>query len=353
MFYRVFLRPVMFLFSAEKAHGLTMKLFSVALNIPLIRNLIKSNYKSKKGRPKQLMGLHFPNPVGLAAGFDKDGKYYKNLQHLGFGFLELGTVTPRPQEGNPKPRLFRLKKDKAVINRMGFNNDGVEALKKRLKEKGDFPLIIGGNIGKNKDTPNENAVDDYLYCMRELHDVVDYFTVNMSSPNTPNLRELQDKEPLRKILLKLLEYNNSTAQSKPILLKIAPDLSEGQLRDIAEIVNELSLDGIIATNTTISRDGLKTNKSEINSIGNGGLSGAPLTQRSLEVVKTMRSLLGSDTVIIGVGGIMNGNDAAKMIKAGADLVQVYSGLIYKGPGLVREILNELKVENCLSRKETE
>ncbi|TVQ51146.1 MAG: quinone-dependent dihydroorotate dehydrogenase [Saprospirales bacterium] len=341
MLYRFFLRPVMFLLSAEKAHSLAMKLFSIGLSFPLISSLIKSNYRSNKRNPRQLMGLNFPNPVGLAAGFDKDGKYFKELQHLGFGFLELGTVTPRPQEGNPKPRLFRLKKDRAIINRMGFNNGGVVALKNKLQKKGDFPLIIGGNIGKNKDTPNENAVEDYLYCMQELHEVVDYFTVNMSSPNTPNLRELQDKEPLRKILKTLLEYNNSTAQPKPILLKIAPDLSDGQLHDIAEIVNELGLDGIIATNTTISRDNLKTNESEVSSIGNGGLSGTPLTLRSREVVKIMRSLLGKGVVIIGVGGIMSGNDAAKMLEAGADLVQIYSGLIYKGPGLVREILREI------------
>ena len=224
---------------------------------------------------------------------------------------------------------------------MGFNNGGVVALKNKLQKKGDFPLVIGGNIGKNKDTPNELAVDDYLNCMKELHEVVDYFTVNMSSPNTPNLRELQDKEPLRKILKELLEYNQSTSQPRPILLKIAPDLSDGQLRDIAEIVMELGLDGIIATNTTISRDGLQSSVATVNSIGNGGLSGAPLTERSREVVKIMRSLLGKEVVIIGVGGIMSGNDAAKMLEAGADLVQIYSGLVYRGPGLVREILGKI------------
>jgi len=347
MAYRWFIRPFLFLLSAEKAHHTTMKLFRTSLRIPGLAYLVKAGLAvpEKSRQPIKLMGLNFPNPVGLAAGFDKDGKFYKELQHMGFGFLELGTVTPKPQDGNPLPRLFRLKKDGAIINRMGFNNEGVSTLRKRLQTKGDFPLVIGGNIGKNKDTPNESAVDDYLECMRELHDVVDYFTINMSSPNTPNLRELQDKEPLRKILEKLLEFNRSQSNPRPLLLKIAPDLSDGQLQDIAEIVKELGLDGIIATNTTISREGLKSPESVVDAIGNGGLSGAPLTNKSREVVKTMRSLLGNDFVIIGVGGIMSGEDAAKMMKAGADLVQVYSGLIFKGPGLVREILREIS-DNC-------
>jgi dihydroorotate dehydrogenase len=344
MLYGFLLRPILFLFPAEKAHHFAMGMLKVTLSIPLLSHLVRRSFSraNQSGKPVELMGLQFSNRVGLAAGFDKDGKEFRALSHLGFGFLELGTVTPRPQAGNPKPRLFRLPSDRAVINRMGFNNEGVEALCNRLKRGRPKGVVIGGNIGKNKDTPNEKAVDDYLFCMEALHPWVDYFTVNMSSPNTPNLRELQDKEPLRKILGQLMKFNEKTGAPKPVLLKIAPDLSEGQLDDIVEIVSELKLAGVVATNTTISRDGLSTPGSRIESIGSGGLSGAPLSNRSPRIVNYCREKLGPDFAIIGVGGIMEPTDAVKMLRAGADLVQLYTGIIYTGPGLVPASIDAIK-----------
>ena len=343
MLYKRILRPLMFLLPAEKAHYMSLNLFSAVLKIPGISRLLKSIYRPRPNPhlQKKLMGLNFKNPIGLAAGFDKDGRYYRALGELGFGFVELGTVTPKPQKGNPQPRLFRVRKDKAIINRMGFNNQGAEALRERLESGHRGPLIIGGNIGKNKVTPNENAVDDYLKGMELLHPVVDYFTINMSSPNTPNLRDLQDKEPLKKILGALLKFNKSTGNPKPVLLKIAPDLSEGQIDDIIEIVKELKLDGVVATNTTVARSGLRTGEGVIENIGAGGLSGAPLTDRSRQVVSYLRRNLGSDCVIIGVGGIMSPEDAVKMLDSGADLIQLYSGLIYYGPSLVKDICHSL------------
>lgn len=346
MFYQIFLKPLLFLFSAERAHHLAIVLLKTGLSIPVFSLFLKKSMSvsKRKNKARELMGLSFENPVGLAAGFDKDGRHFKALKHMGFGFMELGTVTPRPQPGNPRPRLFRLPSDRAIINRMGFNNQGVEALKTRLSNRKNDGLIIGGNIGKNKDTPNEEAVEDYLDCMRGLHPVVDYFTVNMSSPNTPNLRALQDKEPLRNILSRLIAFNTSMKSPRPILLKIAPDLTERQIDDIVEIVHELDLDGVVATNTTISRAGLQTSEEKIKALGDGGLSGAPLTERSRELVSELREKLGSQYVIIGVGGIMSGEDALKMLNAGADLIQVYSGLIYRGPGLIKEICSALERE---------
>jgi dihydroorotate dehydrogenase len=284
-----------------------------------------------KSLERNLFGLHFKNPVGLAAGFDKDAKLYNELSNFGFGFIEIGTITPKPQAGNPKKRLFRLKEDSAIINRMGFNNGGVEEAVERLKE--NTGVLIGGNIGKNKVTPNENAVDDYIICFNELFDYVDYFVVNVSSPNTPNLRALQDKEPLTQLLNALKIENSKKEISKPILLKIAPDLSDGQLLDIIDIVSETKIDGVIATNTTISREGLKSeNRTET-----GGLSGKPLTHRSTEVIRFLAEKSRKAFPIIGVGGIHSAQDALDKIEAGADLLQVYTGFIYEGPKLITQI----------------
>jgi dihydroorotate dehydrogenase len=289
-----------------------------------------------------LFGLTFKNPVGLAAGFDKDAQFFNEMGALGFGFVEIGTVTPLPQEGNPKPRLFRLKPDSAIINRMGFNNEGVTAVAKRLaKRKISDNLIIGGNIGKNKWTPNEKANDDYIKVFKELYPYVDYFAVNVSSPNTENLRALQDKEPLLKLLGELKRLNVELQSPKPILLKIAPDLSNDQLDDIVEIALSLPLDGIIATNTTISRQGLITSPEVVREIGAGGLSGKPLTKRSTEVIRYLNQKLGGSIPIIGVGGIHSTEDALEKLAAGASLIQLYTGFIYEGASLIADINNEL------------
>lgn len=288
------------------------------------------------------MGLAFPNPVGLAAGFDKNGTHIKSMASLGFGFIEVGTVTPKAQDGNPKPRLFRLPEDQALINRMGFNNEGLDALAQRLehlRNKG-LPegLIIGGNIGKNKVTPNEDAEQDYLLCFDKLFPWVDYFVVNVSSPNTPGLRDLQEKAPLMRLLNRLQEKNRAQSSPKPILLKIAPDLTDSQLDDIADIVQSTGIAGLIATNTTISRDGLRSSTAELAAIGMGGLSGAPLKERATAVIRYLRKKLGPNICIVGVGGIDSASAAQEKLAAGADLVQVYSGMIYAGPGLVKSIL---------------
>lgn len=295
-------------------------------------NVIKGLFQVNDNRlERELFGLKFPNPVGLAAGFDKDAKLYQELSNFGFGFIEIGTITPKPQPGNPKKRLFRLKEDSGIINRMGFNNGGLEEAIERLKKnKG---VLIGGNIGKNKVTPNEEAVNDYVICFNGLFDHVDYFVVNVSSPNTPNLRALQDKEPLTALLQTLQNLNAEKANRKPILLKIAPDLSDDQLLDIIDIVKETKIDGVIATNTTISREGLQSeNKKEM-----GGLSGKPLTKRSTEVIRFLSEKSNKAFPIIGVGGIHSANDALEKIEAGADLVQLYTGFVYEGPKLVKDI----------------
>lgn len=290
---------------------------------------------------REVMGLKFNNPVGLAAGFDKDGKAFEELSSFGFGFIEVGTVTPKPQPGNPQPRLFRLPADKALINRMGFNNGGVDALVERLKKHRSSDLIIGGNIGKNKTTPNDQALEDYQICFRSLFPYVDYFVVNVSSPNTPNLRDLQEKEPLTNLLQTLQSENEQKEKPKPILLKIAPDLTEGQLDDIIDIVTSTKIAGVIATNTTISRADLETSATRIKDIGAGGLSGAPVRARSTEVIGRLRIGLGPSKCIIGVGGIYTSEDAKEKLAAGADLVQVYTGFIYEGPGMVKRILRGL------------
>lgn len=337
------LKSLLFLLPPERAHHLTMSLFTKLLSIPGLRYALTRWFSAGvPAQGKSLMGLHIKNPVGLAAGFDKDGKYIPAMHVLGFGFVELGTVTPRPQRGNPQPRLFRLTRNSALINRMGFNNEGVDALVGRLERLKRPPgLLLGGNIGKNKDTPNEQALDDYLYCFERLHPWVDYFVVNVSSPNTPNLRALQDKEPLTALLAALQTRNEALPQPRPILLKIAPDLSSEQLRDIAEIVETTAIAGLIATNTTISRSDLAYSTPELDAIGAGGLSGQPLKARSTAVITELRALMDPSKVIIGVGGIASAADAREKIAAGADLVQVYTGLVYEGPGLVRRILKGL------------
>lgn len=330
--YKIIVRPLLFCFDPERIHHFTFSLIRFLNKIPLVPSLFKSLYLVKdKSLERQLFGLTFKNPVGLAAGFDKDAKLFNELGNLGFGFIEIGTLTPKPQPGNPKKRLFRLKEDNAIINRMGFNNGGVEEAVTRLKKnKG---VLIGGNIGKNKVTPNENATDDYVYCFNALYDYVDYFVVNVSSPNTPNLRALQDKEPLTKLLQELKLQNAKKANPKPILLKIAPDLTDEQLLDIIDIVKVTKIDGVIATNTTISREGLQSdNKTEV-----GGLSGKPLTQRSTDVIRFLSEKSQKAFPIIGVGGIHTAQDALDKLEAGADLVQLYTGFIYEGPKLIKDI----------------
>ena len=318
-----------------------MKWLTLAYSIAPMRTLLKSMFVargSKLGRT--LWGIRFPNPVGLAAGFDKDAKYTDQLACLGFGFIEIGTVTPRPQPGNPKPRLFRLPADKALINRMGFNNDGANEAANRLRNRKER-IIIGGNIGKNKDTPNEKAGDDYEISFRALYTQVDYFVVNVSSPNTPGLRELQDKEPLTLLLKRLQRVNQELGGNKPLLLKIAPDLTNEQLNDIVEIIRSTGLDGIVATNTTISRNNLATPAGEVDAIGAGGLSGAPLRKRATDVISYIHTQSGGTIPIIASGGIFTAADAKEKLDAGASLVQVYTGFIYEGPGIAREICKGL------------
>ncbi len=345
MLYKRLFRPLLFNLSAEKAHHFTFSLLKFTLSIPLMKPLFRSVYQlTSKSLEREVFGIKFPNPVGLAAGFDKDAKLFNELSTLGFGFIEIGTLTPKAQEGNPKPRLFRLKEDRALINRMGFNNEGVKAAVGRLKKR-DPQLIIGGNIGKNKVTPNEHAINDYLICFNELFDVVDYFVVNVSSPNTPNLRELQEKEPLKELLNTLKQESSKREKEKPILLKIAPDLTNEQLDDIIEITRETKINGLIATNTTISREGLQTPKTEIDRIGAGGLSGEPLKDRSTEVISYLSKGLGKEFPIIGVGGINSPEDAREKLEAGASLVQVYTGFIYEGPSFVKRINKDLLKHN--------
>ena len=336
--YSTIIKPIMFKMQPEKAHHLTMKLFRLGLAMPFGKRIFKSLYQLEdKSLERELFGLKFKNPVGLAAGFDKDGKYFNDLEHLGFGFNEIGTVTPKAQDGNPQPRLFRLPIVQALINRLGFNNEGLDAFVSRIKNRNSDTVIIGGNIGKNKVTPNESAVYDYLGCFDALYPYVDYFVVNVSSPNTPNLRDLQEKEPLTKLLNSLQELNKSKIAPKPILLKIAPDLTNGQLDDIIDIVQITQIDGIIATNTTIDRSKLDTDESAVKQIGNGGLSGAPLRERSTEVIRYLNEKSNAAFPIIGVGGISKPEDAIEKLEAGAALVQVYSGMVYYGPALIRDI----------------
>ena len=332
--YKLIIRPVLFLFNPEGVHYFSFAAIRFLHQIPFMGLVVRLLYTSKDpSLVRNVFGLRFPNPIGLAAGFDKDAMLYHELANFGFGFIEIGTVTPKPQGGNSKPRLFRLKKDKGIINRMGFNNQGVAAAAKRLKKnKG---ILIGGNIGKNKNTPNNQAQEDYLICFDTLFDVVDYFVVNVSSPNTPNLRDLQEKEPLTKLLNVLQKRNNENPLRKPILLKIAPDLSNSQLDDIIEIVADTKIDGVIATNTTLSRAGLKSDNKL--TVQTGGLSGKPLTKRSTEVISYLHTNSNAAFPIIGVGGIHTPEDVQEKLAAGASLVQLYTGFVYEGPAFVKRI----------------
>jgi dihydroorotate dehydrogenase len=340
-----FIRGFLFLFDAEKVHYFAASILKNTLRIPLVNSLFRSYFTVKNQRlHRNIFGIDFPNPVGLAAGFDKNATMFPDLFSCGFGFIEIGTITPKGQEGNEKPRLFRLKKDEAIINRMGFNNDGVlkavEALKKKKKQ-----WVIGGNIGKNKLTSNEDAYSDYLICFEALYPYVDYFVVNVSSPNTPNLRELQDKEPLTALLKGLLMERDKKPEKRPILLKIAPDLSKEQLDDIVDISMELNLDGLVATNTTIDRNGLRSSEHEIQRCGLGGLSGKPLREKATEVIRYLHQQTNGSIPIIGVGGIHTPQDALDKLEAGASLVQLYTGFVYEGPGLIRRINKAILKKN--------
>ncbi|MDB5132074.1 MAG: pyrD [Mucilaginibacter sp.] len=334
------IKPLLFKFDPEKVHHFVTANLKRFNRFPGGQALSRSLWGLDDQRlERNVFGLRFKNPVGLAAGFDKNAEMMGEMANLGFGFVEVGTVTPLPQPGNPKPRMFRLPDDDGLINRMGFNNDGVEVVAARLaafRAKGSYKqLIIGGNIGKNKITPNEDAVSDYIKCFDRLFDVVDYFVVNVSSPNTPGLRKLQEKEPLMQLLGTLQKRNSKNGISRPILLKIAPDLTDEQLDDIVDIVQQSGIAGIIATNTTISREGL-VSKDELKN-ETGGLSGKPLTKRSTEVIRYLSEKSKGAFPIIGVGGIHSAEDAIEKLQAGASLVQLYTGFIYEGPGLIKRI----------------
>lgn len=347
-----FLRSFLFLFDPEWVHYFSMNCLKLLCKIRGLKKVITNRFKPKAEGNLQysIFNIQFPNKVGLGAGFDKNAKYLNELEALGFGFVEIGTVTPLPQSGNDKPRLFRLPKDKALINRMGFNNDGVLAVAERLnawnlknpKPKTQNPkLIIGGNIGKNKITPNEDAWKDYEICFTTLHDHVDYFVVNVSSPNTPGLRELQEKDSLHKILTNLQTQNSKFKTQKPILLKIAPDLTTEQIDDVIDLAMEIKLDGLVAANTTINREQLQTTNNELQSIGAGGLSGLPLKQRSTEIVRYIHQKTNGQIPVIASGGIFTGADAKEKLDAGASLIQVWTGFIYEGPGIVKQICKSL------------
>lgn len=335
------IRFFFFLFDPEKIHHFTAKSIRITLKIPGMKFLWRKMFCVEDKRlEKEVFGIKFKNPVGLGAGFDKDAKMYKDLDYCGFGFIEIGTVTPAGQPGNEKPRLFRLPEDKGIINRMGFNNEGVVVAAERLRNRNPN-IIIGGNIGKNKLTANEDALKDYLICFETLREVVDYFVVNVSSPNTPNLRALQEKEPLMELLSELMKENNKKVLQKPILLKIAPDLTNEQLDDIIEIVQTTKIDGVIATNTTISRENLKTDSAKVEAIGMGGLSGLPVKERSTEVIRYLAQKSNKAFPIIGIGGIHSAKDAMEKLEAGADLIQLYTGFIYEGPKLIKKINLEI------------
>ena len=336
--YKKLIRPLLFLFNPESIHNFSFLFIKLILKFPFIKPLFKSlfSFKNKK-LETSLFGIKFKNRIGLAAGFDKNAELLNEMECFGFGHVEVGTITPKPQSGNPKPRLFRLKSDKALINRMGFNNDGVEKILRRIKSY-NGNLVIGANIGKNKITPNSKAVDDYLYSFKKLRDYVNYFVINISSPNTPNLRALQSKEKLNNLLDKIQSENFSKKNSVPILIKIAPDLSKKEIDDILSVTIKNKIDGIIATNTTISRVSIDNNEA-------GGLSGKPLSNKSNEIINYLKMKSKNKIKIIGVGGIFNGNDAKEKISSGADLLQVYTGWIYEGPSMINKINKFLLKEN--------
>ena len=336
--YNKLIKPFLFLFDPELVHDFVFFSIKILNKIPFVELILRSIYTINNPKLKRkVLGIDFPNPIGLAAGFDKDAKLFKELSNFGFGFIEVGTVTPLKQNGNPKKRLFRLEADDALINRMGFNNEGVESLITRLKKKKD--LIVGVNIGKNKNTDIQNSVNDYEFCFNKLHPYVDYFAINISSPNTPNLRLLQKKDALLKILKRLTFLNNNKSKQKPIFIKISPDIDNKQLEDIIDSVIETKLSGIIATNTTLSRENLNSNINLKNE--SGGLSGKPLNDRSNEIIRFISKKSKKSFIIIGVGGIQSSKDAIDKIKAGADLIQIYTGFIYKGPGLIKKINKSL------------
>ena len=337
------LRNFLFLFDAELIHEFSVKFIRIFSSIPIFKLIIRKIFVvNHVSLEKKLFGLTFKNPVGLAAGFDKNAEYYRDFSNFGFGFIEIGTVTPLPQPGNPKKRIFRLVEDKSLINRLGFNNKGVEAVANNLKKRRD--IIIGANIGKNFFTENVDAHNDYLICLKDLHDYIDYFAVNISSPNTKGLREFHDKELLKPLLEKLVNQNNNMTSRKPLLLKISPDINDQQIDDIVQLVLELQIDGVIATNTSISREGLLSKyKKE-----KGGLSGMKLNNRSNSIISILRKKLGRDFPIIGVGGIMSAENALEKIKCGADLIQLYTGFIYEGPSLIKSI-NKLLLDQELNK----
>jgi dihydroorotate dehydrogenase len=337
MIYKNVIRPFLFLFSAETAHHMVLGALRLTGLLPGFKSVLRRTFQvDDLTLIRDVAGMRFPNPIGLAAGLDKNALVYEELGALGFGFVEIGTVTPKPQEGNPKPRLFRLTKDHALINRMGFNNDGVDSIRKRLEKK-NRKIIIGGNIGKNKNTPNDRAAEDYLKCFHELFDVVDYFVINISSPNTPGLRDLQEKEPLISLLKSVQAENHKNHNPRPVFLKIAPDLTSGQADDIIDIVLDTKLSGLIISNTTISREGLSTSQQQLDKIGSGGLSGRPLFAKSTELLKYIANRSAKKFVLIASGGIHSEEEALEKINAGADLIQLYTGFIYEGPGLIKRI----------------
>jgi dihydroorotate dehydrogenase len=332
------IKPLLFRMDPEEAHHFTIHNLELAGRFPGLIKFFDGGGLRNPLLHRQLFGLDFPNPVGLAAGLDKNGYVIDQMGYLGFGFVEIGTITPRAQPGNERPRLFRLVKDEALINRMGFNNIGADVAAQKLKKR-KTDIIVGANIGKNKDTPNENAIRDYEYCFKTLFEHAHYFVVNVSSPNTPGLRALQDKEALAQILNALQDYNHAQEKPKPILLKIAPDLTNEQIDDVISVVEQTKIQGIVATNTTIAREGLSYRADELEKFGAGGLSGKPLTKRSTEVIRYIKSK--STIPVIGVGGIMSAQDAMDKFAAGAELIQLYTGFIYKGPGLIGDIHRQL------------
>lgn len=335
--YKIFIRPFLFNFNPESVHRFAVWILKIFLWPNWVQSIFGKIYEVKSPElEREVFGIKFPNPVGLAAGFDKDAELVDPLSALGFGFIEIGTLTPKPQPGNEKPRLFRLPRDKALINRMGFNNEGVAVAVERLKKR-NSKVIIGGNIGKNKNTPNDLAYRDYEYCFEALYDAVDYFVVNVSSPNTPDLRALQEKEPLTHLLSRLKERLKTKENAKPLLLKIAPDLTREQVDDIVDVIRETKIDGVIATNTTMSREGLLTDRRITERMGGGGLSGKPVELMSTELIMHLREQLGKNLPIIGVGGVFTSEDARMKLEAGADLIQVYTGFIYEGPSIVKKI----------------
>jgi dihydroorotate dehydrogenase len=335
--YKLLVRPLLFSFDPEWVHYFTLNALRLLNKIPFSSWLFRKIYSYQNSSlEKELFGIKFKNPVGLAAGFDKNGKYIKEMSNLGFGFIEIGTITPKPQPGNPKKRLFRVQNDLAIINRLGINNDGNILCAERLK-KNNSDVVIGGNIGKNTTTSNEKADTDYIQNFKILHQYVDYFVLNVSCPNVSNFTKLQDVEFLKKLIPQLKKINSTKPKKKPILIKISPDLNQDQLDETIDLILSENLDGIIATNTTTSRNNLKTNKSKIEKIGNGGLSGEPLKNKSTEVIRYISKKTNGNLPIIGVGGIMNPKDALDKIKAGADLIQLYTGFIYEGPSIVKKI----------------